>query len=138
MLLCRQTKSYLLDYLRRKQLYNQGVLQSVLHRLSVFEDLQLTGWLAVTRRLNEKQCGIPKRKGVDAVNGSELTAFILATTFFLARIMAKSMRLGGNWGMDDYTIMVAWARHPKQLDLLAAAVEIACTDLFFCLTHYRY
>lgn len=45
--------------------------------------------------------------------------------------MAKSMRLGGNWGMDDYTIMVAWARHPKQLGLLAAAVEIACTDLFF-------
>lgn len=108
MFLRRQVESYLSDKLRKNRLHNQRVLQSEILDISISENRLLTGWLAVTRQLNEEQCGIPKRKAIDAINASELAVFILATVFFLVRIVAKSMRLGGGWGMDDHTIIVAW------------------------------
>lgn len=46
------------------------------------------------------------------VNPSTLIPFILATVFFAARIFAKSSGLGGGWGLDDYTIIVAYVSAP--------------------------
>lgn len=40
------------------------------------------------------------------------------------------MKLGGRWGMDDYTIIVAWV---SLKDLLAAAVEFSSTEIFVSL-----
>lgn len=37
-----------------------------------------------------------------------MVPFILATVFFLNRIIIKFMHLGGAWGPDDYTVIVAY------------------------------
>lgn len=76
-------------------------------------NLQLTGWLAVTRRLNEDHCGIPKRPKLSLANGSEIATLTLATTFFMVRMVAKCMNLGGGWGADDYTIIAAWVSYSQ-------------------------
>ena len=44
------------------------------------------------------------------VEGSTLVPLILATFFFVARIMAKSGGLAGGWGWDDYTIIISFVR----------------------------
>ena len=44
------------------------------------------------------------------VEGATLVPLILATFFFVARIMAKSGGLAGGWGWDDYTIIISFVR----------------------------
>ncbi|CAG8320912.1 unnamed protein product [Penicillium nalgiovense] len=61
-----------------------------------------------TKRLYEKECDIPQLKGPPVVKVSTLIPFILASVFFVARIIAKSSGLAGGWGWDDYTIIVSY------------------------------
>jgi hypothetical protein len=42
------------------------------------------------------------------VQPSTLIPFILASFFFVARVIAKSSGLAGGWGWDDYTIIVSY------------------------------
>jgi hypothetical protein len=42
------------------------------------------------------------------VNPSTLIPFILASFFFIARIVAKSSGLAGGWGWDDYAVIVSY------------------------------
>lgn len=42
------------------------------------------------------------------VNASTLIPFILASFFFVMRMIAKSSGLAGGWGWDDYTIIVSY------------------------------
>ncbi|KAJ5213924.1 hypothetical protein N7449_001093 [Penicillium cf. viridicatum] len=61
-----------------------------------------------TKRLYEKECDITPRKGPPVVNASTLIPFILASFFFVMRMIAKSSGLAGGWGWDDYTIIVSY------------------------------
>ncbi|KAJ6124332.1 hypothetical protein N7471_011649 [Penicillium samsonianum] len=61
-----------------------------------------------TKRLYEQECDITPLKGPAVVNASTLIPFILATFFFVMRIIAKSSGLAGGWGWDDYTIIVSY------------------------------
>ncbi|CAG7953939.1 unnamed protein product [Penicillium salamii] len=64
--------------------------------------------LFTTKRLYEKTCDITPLKGPPMINGSTLVPMILATFFFIARIIAKGCGLAGGWGWDDYTIIVSY------------------------------
>ncbi|KAJ5127697.1 hypothetical protein N7448_008476 [Penicillium atrosanguineum] len=61
-----------------------------------------------TKRLYQKECDITPLQRPPVVNPSTLIPFILATVFFAARIFAKSSGLAGGWGLDDYTIIIAY------------------------------
>ncbi|OQD85181.1 hypothetical protein PENSOL_c105G01028 [Penicillium solitum] len=61
-----------------------------------------------TKRLYEKECDITPRKGPAVVKASTLIPFILASFFFVMRMVAKSSGLAGGWGWDDYTIIVSY------------------------------
>ncbi|KAJ5474301.1 hypothetical protein N7475_003867 [Penicillium sp. IBT 31633x] len=61
-----------------------------------------------TKRLHEQACDITPLKGPSVINASTLVPFILATFFFLARLVAKSSGLAGGWGWDDYTIILSF------------------------------
>lgn len=62
------------------------------------------------KRYKSRQCHFYIHKGNPEIEGAALAPFILATIFFMNRIAAKYMRLGGAWGPDDFTIIVAWVR----------------------------
>lgn len=66
--------------------------------------------VSATRRLYEQECDITPLKGPSVVEGSTLVPLVLATFFFVARMIAKSGGLAGGWGWDDYTIIVAFVR----------------------------
>ncbi|PLB38578.1 CFEM domain-containing protein [Aspergillus candidus] len=59
------------------------------------------------KRVSSHQCGVPPHKGHPEVEGATLVPLILAGILFVVRIAAKIMGLGGGWGPDDYTIIVA-------------------------------
>ncbi|KAJ5513444.1 hypothetical protein N7463_002996 [Penicillium fimorum] len=61
-----------------------------------------------TKRLYQQECDITPLKGPPVVKVSTLIPFILATVFFVARLIAKSSGLAGGWGWDDYTIIVSY------------------------------
>ncbi|KAE8355451.1 hypothetical protein BDV28DRAFT_163073 [Aspergillus coremiiformis] len=63
----------------------------------------------VTKRLAQEACGITPDKGPPPVAGTTLVPFILGTFFFTVRMMIKGFNLGGGWGADDFTIIVAFA-----------------------------
>lgn len=67
---------------------------------------------SATYKLYEKECNITPRQGPSAVSAATLVPFILATFFFITRIIAKSSGLAGGWGWDDYTIIAAFVSHP--------------------------
>jgi hypothetical protein len=64
--------------------------------------------LLATKRLYEQECDITPLEGPPVVKVSTLIPFILASVFFVARMIAKSSGLAGGWGWDDYTIIVSY------------------------------
>lgn len=64
----------------------------------------------VAKRLNSIRCGVPFTKPPPEIEGATLAPLVLATVIFIIRIIAKGIGLGGGWGPDDYTIIVAWVR----------------------------
>lgn len=42
------------------------------------------------------------------VDAGTLIPFIIASILFAIRMSAKSLRLGGGWGADDYTLIPAY------------------------------
>ncbi|KAF9894850.1 hypothetical protein FE257_004471 [Aspergillus nanangensis] len=61
----------------------------------------------VAKRASSRQCHVPYHKGHPEVEAATLVPLILATLLFLIRMTAKAIGLGGGWGPDDYTIIVA-------------------------------
>ncbi|KAJ5308624.1 hypothetical protein PENANT_c065G04882 [Penicillium antarcticum] len=61
-----------------------------------------------TRRLYEQKCDITPLQGPSLVQGGTMVPLVLATFFFVARMIAKSSGLAGGWGWDDYTIIVSF------------------------------
>ncbi|KZN84585.1 hypothetical protein EN45_087260 [Penicillium chrysogenum] len=61
-----------------------------------------------TKRLYEQECDITPLEGPPLVSGSTLLPLILASFFFVARIVAKGIGLAGGWGWDDYTIITSY------------------------------
>ncbi|KAJ5952981.1 uncharacterized protein N7479_011394 [Penicillium vulpinum] len=61
-----------------------------------------------TKRLYEQECDITPLKGPPVVDASTLIPLILASFFFIMRVVAKGSGLGGGWGLDDYTIVVSY------------------------------
>ncbi|KAB8239076.1 hypothetical protein ETB97_002072 [Aspergillus alliaceus] len=61
-----------------------------------------------TKRLTDELCGIPPRKGPPLLEAATLVPLILGTFFFTVRIATKSFNLGGGWGADDVTIIIAF------------------------------
>ncbi|KAE8423359.1 hypothetical protein BDV36DRAFT_243395 [Aspergillus pseudocaelatus] len=62
----------------------------------------------LTTRLSNRQCGIAPHKGRPELDSATLVPLIFSTLLFANRIAAKFMGLGGGWGPDDYTIIVAY------------------------------
>ncbi|KAF3481394.1 uncharacterized protein GIQ15_04153 [Arthroderma uncinatum] len=62
----------------------------------------------MAKYLGSRQCNIPIEPLYTEVDAGTLIPFIAATFFFTIRISSKLMRLGGGWGADDYTIIVAY------------------------------
>lgn len=71
-----------------------------------FTEFTLT--LLATKRLYEKECDITPLKGPSTVQAATLVPLILASFFFVVRLIAKSSGLAGGWGLDDYTIIVSY------------------------------
>ncbi|KAG2417077.1 hypothetical protein HFD88_008295 [Aspergillus terreus] len=61
----------------------------------------------VAKRASSRACSVPYHKGHPEVEAATLVPLILATLLFSNRMVAKSIGLGGGWGPDDYTIIVA-------------------------------
>lgn len=61
----------------------------------------------MAKRASSRQCNVPYHKGRPEVEAATLVPLILATILFLIRMTAKTIGLGGGWGSDDYTIIVA-------------------------------
>ncbi|KAJ5844923.1 hypothetical protein N7534_008592 [Penicillium rubens] len=61
-----------------------------------------------TKRLYEQECDVTPLEGPPLVSGSTLLPLILASFFFVARIVAKGIGLAGGWGWDDYTIITSY------------------------------
>ena len=64
--------------------------------------------ILATKRLYEQECDITPLEGPPLVSGSTLLPLILASFFFVARIVAKGIGLAGGWGWDDYTIITSY------------------------------
>ncbi|KAE8393126.1 hypothetical protein BDV23DRAFT_170512 [Aspergillus alliaceus] len=62
----------------------------------------------LTKRLSNRQCGIPTHRGRPEIEAATLVPLILSTILFANRMIAKFMGLGGGWGADDFTIIVAY------------------------------
>lgn len=60
------------------------------------------------KRLGSRQCNIPIHQGRPEIGAATLVPLILASILVANRTAAKLMRLGGGWGWDDYTIIVAF------------------------------
>jgi hypothetical protein len=86
-------------------------LRSFLVRFIPAEQLDSLLTALATKRLYEQECDIAPLKGPPLVSGSTLVPLILASFFFVARIISKSIGLAGGWGWDDYTIIVSYVCH---------------------------
>lgn len=58
--------------------------------------------------LNAREYKIHTVQSYSEMHAGTLISFIFATAFFTIRMAAKSLRLGGGWGADDYTLMAAY------------------------------
>ncbi|KAL1867219.1 hypothetical protein Plec18167_008760 [Paecilomyces lecythidis] len=58
--------------------------------------------------VESRQCNIPVRRRYPVADAGTIVPFILATILVIIRVAAKSMRLGGGWGPDDFTIVAAY------------------------------
>ncbi|KAK2754371.1 hypothetical protein FQN54_007015 [Arachnomyces sp. PD_36] len=61
------------------------------------------------KRLGSRECNFPFVKRYSEADAGTIIPFIIASLVFLARMAARCARLGGAWGPDDYTIIVAYA-----------------------------
>ena len=95
-------------HLRFRQLYSKTDSPYVSRLIS--QPFMVSNGLAVTTRLSNRQCGIPPHKGRPELDSATLVPLIFSTLLFANRIAAKFMGLGGGWGPDDYTIIVAYVR----------------------------
>ncbi|KAJ5112368.1 hypothetical protein N7532_000413 [Penicillium argentinense] len=62
-----------------------------------------------TKRFYEHECSITPLAGPPEIHPSTLVPMILASIFFVARMVAKGSGLAGGWGWDDYTIIMSYA-----------------------------
>ncbi|KAJ5824909.1 hypothetical protein N7447_007249, partial [Penicillium robsamsonii] len=76
--------------------------------LNLVETSCTTKEFFTTKRVYEKECGITPHKGPSVVDAATLIPLILASFFFVVRIIAKSSGLAGGWGLDDYTIIISY------------------------------
>ncbi|KAJ5144300.1 hypothetical protein N7526_001808 [Penicillium atrosanguineum] len=58
--------------------------------------------------LNSRECDIPIVQRYSGVDAGMLIPFIAASILFTIRMAAKSQRLGGGWGADDFTLITAY------------------------------
>lgn len=57
-----------------------------------------------------RQCDLPMPQRYPEADPATIIPFVIATILFAIRMVAKSLRLGGGWGPDDYTIIAAYVR----------------------------
>ncbi|OJJ82200.1 uncharacterized protein ASPGLDRAFT_59727 [Aspergillus glaucus CBS 516.65] len=55
-----------------------------------------------------RQCDLPIPQKYPEADPATIIPFILATILFAIRMTAKFLQLGGGWGPDDYTIIIAY------------------------------
>ncbi|KAF4766782.1 hypothetical protein HAV15_010418 [Penicillium sp. str.  len=95
-----------------------------------------------TKRLYEKECDITPRKGPAVVKASTLIPFVLASFFFVMRMIAKSSGLAGGWGWDDYTIIVSYiigvAIYVLDIYMIRNGFGRNIWDVPFSLDHQQY
>ncbi|KAJ9385535.1 hypothetical protein DTO063F5_4128 [Paecilomyces variotii] len=66
---------------------------------------------ALTAKFVEsRQCNTPIRRRYAVADAGTIIPFVFATVLVMIRIAAKSMRLGGGWGPDDFTIVASYVR----------------------------
>lgn len=65
---------------------------------------------SAAKYIASRQCDIPIPHRYPEADPGTIIPFALATILFVIRMIAKSLRLGGGWGPDDFTIMVAYVR----------------------------
>lgn len=71
------------------------------------------------------------------VDAGTLIPFIIASLLFAARMAARCARLGGDWGADDYTIVVAYVSPvPCEFRLRCFAHHVAGTGYRDLLVEY--
>lgn len=80
---------------------------SVCFSISIASFLHTKQYTAA-KRLQSEQCNLPTHQGRPAADPALIIPLCLATILFATRIFAKSMRISGSWGWDDYTIIVAY------------------------------
>lgn len=62
-----------------------------------------------------RQCDLPIPQQYPEADPATIIPFILATILFAIRMTAKVLQLGGGWGPDDYTLIVAYVRKPSSV-----------------------
>ncbi|EYE94543.1 CFEM domain-containing protein [Aspergillus ruber CBS 135680] len=73
-----------------------------------------------------RQCDLPMPQRYPEADPATIIPFVIATILFAIRMVAKSLRLGGGWGPDDYTIIAAYA-----LAIIAFALNISMVHYGF-------
>jgi hypothetical protein len=66
----------------------------------------------VAKYVGSRQCDIPISQRYPQADPGTIIPFAIATILFVIRMVTKAMHLGGGWGSDDYTLMVAYVRLP--------------------------
>ncbi|BCR90981.1 CFEM domain-containing protein [Aspergillus chevalieri] len=61
-----------------------------------------------TKYIISRKCDLPIPREYPEADPATIIPFILATILFVIRMTAKFLRLGGGWGPDDYTIIIAY------------------------------
>ncbi|EFQ98974.1 integral membrane protein [Nannizzia gypsea CBS 118893] len=62
----------------------------------------------MAKYLGSRACNIPIVPLYPVVDAGTLVPFLAATLFITFRIASKLLHLGSNWGVDDFTIIVAY------------------------------
>lgn len=62
----------------------------------------------VAKYVESRQCGLPIIQRYPEADAGTIIPFSISTILFVVRMTAKTMRLGGGWGADDYTIIGAY------------------------------
>jgi hypothetical protein len=62
----------------------------------------------VAKYVESRQCGLPIIQRYPEADAATIIPFSISTILFVVRMTAKTMRLGGGWGADDYTIIGAY------------------------------
>lgn len=79
---------------------------------SLLQKIDLIWTYLAAKYIISRQCDLPIPQLYPEADPATIVPFILATILFAIRMTAKFLQLGGGWGPDDYTVIIAYVKIP--------------------------